>query len=306
MTALALAFSAGMVATFNPCGFAMLPAYLSSYMGLHEEDGSRRWAVRSALVVGAVVSIGFLVVFGAAGVVIAGVSRSLATEWIPRLALVVGVAVAVLGVALLAGYEPVFGFPRAKRAGGGRGHGKVLGFGVSYAVASLSCTLPVFLTVVAAQITRSSFAAGLLVFVAYAAGMATVLIGITVVLALGKQSLLSRLRRSVRHVNRVSGVVLVAAGGWIVWFWATALASGAGALGGAGSFRFVEDLSQRLLNFVADNTLVVAVMSAILLATAAVYALRGREPDHDHDPRPEGIEGDVETVGVTGGGSDSR
>ncbi|MSV49377.1 MAG: cytochrome c biogenesis protein CcdA, partial [Actinobacteria bacterium] len=26
---LALAFSAGMVATVNPCGFAMLPAYLA-------------------------------------------------------------------------------------------------------------------------------------------------------------------------------------------------------------------------------------------------------------------------------------
>ena len=30
---LALAFAAGLVATVNPCGFAMLPAYLSYFMG---------------------------------------------------------------------------------------------------------------------------------------------------------------------------------------------------------------------------------------------------------------------------------
>ena len=36
---LALAFSAGMIATVNPCGFAMLPAYLSYFLGL--EAGSQ-------------------------------------------------------------------------------------------------------------------------------------------------------------------------------------------------------------------------------------------------------------------------
>ena len=36
---LALAFSAGMVATVNPCGFALLPAYLSYFLGL--EDASQ-------------------------------------------------------------------------------------------------------------------------------------------------------------------------------------------------------------------------------------------------------------------------
>ena len=31
---LGLAFAAGLVATINPCGFAMLPAYLSFFLGL--------------------------------------------------------------------------------------------------------------------------------------------------------------------------------------------------------------------------------------------------------------------------------
>ncbi len=32
-------FSAGMTAFFNPCGFAMLPAYVSYYLGQEGEAG---------------------------------------------------------------------------------------------------------------------------------------------------------------------------------------------------------------------------------------------------------------------------
>ncbi|MGD9755164.1 MAG: cytochrome c biogenesis protein CcdA, partial [Acidimicrobiia bacterium] len=45
---LALAFAAGMLATVNPCGFAMLPAYLSYFVGL-EDDPSAAGADRTVL-----------------------------------------------------------------------------------------------------------------------------------------------------------------------------------------------------------------------------------------------------------------
>ncbi len=40
----ALALTAGMAATVNPCGFALLPAYLSAFIGLDDDDagGTRR------------------------------------------------------------------------------------------------------------------------------------------------------------------------------------------------------------------------------------------------------------------------
>ncbi len=65
-----LAFGAGMVAAVNPCGFAMLPAYLSLYLGTEEEGFSERSATNRllrALVVGSLVSSGFVVLFGASG-----------------------------------------------------------------------------------------------------------------------------------------------------------------------------------------------------------------------------------------------
>ena len=194
--ALTLAFSAGMVATLNPCGFAMLPAYLSYFMGLQDsEDQSTGSSLRSAFAVGATVSAGFILVFGIAGVVITAGFRSV-IDWIPWLALTIGVAVTILGIAMLRGYEMTLGLPKAKTAGRGRGYGSVFGFGVSYAIASLSCTLPVFLTVVATQLTQRSFVGGMVIFLAYGIGMSTVLLGITIVMALGKQSLVNKLRAS--------------------------------------------------------------------------------------------------------------
>lgn len=271
----ALAFAAGMVATVNPCGFAMLPAYLSYFMGLDgDAPRSRAAAVASAFHVGSIVSLGFLLVFGVAGLLITAGFRTI-IEWIPWLALLIGVGVIGLGVALLRGFDLNVGLFKAKRGRKGRDFRSVFMFGVSYAVASLSCTLPVFLTVVAGQVTQSNLISGLLTFVVYGMGMALVLLGLTVALALGKASIVSRFRSAMKHVNTVSGVILIVAGLYIVWFWGTSLISGATSLD-SGAFRFVENLSQSALNFVSDNTWIIAIALFVLVAGAGTMAWRGR------------------------------
>ena len=282
--ALALAFAAGMVATLNPCGFAMLPAYLSYFMGASGDDTSHAAALRTALRVGAIISLGFMVVFGVAGYAITLGFRSL-TAWIPWLALGVGVAVVALGIAMLRGFELALALPKAKRANRSRGARGVFGFGVSYAVASLSCTLPVFLSVVTTQLASRSIVEGSVIFLVYGAGMSAVLMGLTVVLALGKQSLVTRLRRSAQYINRISGSILVAAGVFIVWFWTTEIRSGATALGSSPAFQFVENASQTLLNLVADHTLIVAVGLGLVLAVATVVAWRAPPRPSSEDPQ---------------------
>ncbi len=275
---LALAFAAGLVATVNPCGFAMLPAYLSYFMGIDEENQSRPAALRGALVVGAIVSAGFLVVFGLAGILITAGFR-VVIDVIPWVAIVVGVAVIGLGIALVRGYELKVGLPKAGKAASGRGYRSVFLFGISYAVASLSCTLPVFLTVVATQVTRGSFVSGIATFVAYGAGMAVVLMAVTIAIAVGKQTLIARLRGSARYISRASGVILIAAGVYIVWFWTVSLRSGAQALGDNASFRFIENLSQTAQNAIASAPLLwglgfVAIVGVAVIVVAVTQRTR--------------------------------
>jgi len=279
---LALAFSAGLVATVNPCGFAMLPAYLSYFVGTGGDvPETRTGALRRALV-----STGFLLVFGLTGVLITAGFQAI-TDYIPWLALLVGGLLVILGIAMLFGFELTVRLPKAKKARGGRSLGSVFAFGVSYAVASLSCTLPVFLSVVALQAQRTDFISGVATFVVYGLGMSMLLLGLTVAIGFGQQRLVGFLRRSARYINRVAGAILVVAGAYIVWFWSTSLASGATALGENGAFRFVEDLSQRAFRIIGDHALAWGLgLGAVILAAVLTVWLRNDEdaaPDEDRE-----------------------
>ena len=293
---LALAFAAGLVATVNPCGFAMLPAYLSYFVGTGDENETRVVAMQRALYVGGVVSLGFLVVFGTTGILIsagtAGFQNAI-TSGIPWVAIVVGVAIVILGVAMLRGYELTVRLPKAKKARKGKGTGSVFAFGVSYALASLSCTLPVFLSVVALQVQRTDFISGVATFIAYGLGMSMLLVGVTIAIGLGQHSLVGWLRRSVRYINRVSGFVLILAGSYIVWFWGTTLTSGADALNSSGPFRFIENLSQTAFRVIGNNTLAWGLgLGAIIVGAVGFVFLRSQPPPDDGEAQNELVSAD--------------
>lgn len=263
-----LAFSAGLVATVNPCGFAMLPAYLSFFVGLGDDAPSTRGvALTQALRVGATVAVGFLAVFGAAWLLLAFGVR-VVIDVVPWTALVVGVGVAGLGGWLLAGRELPVRLPAPGRAGDGRSTGAVFVFGVGYAVASLSCTLPVFLTLVVGTATQQDVGSALALFGVYAVGMALPLLAVTVGLAMGRDSLARHVRRLAPYVSRLAGGLLLAAGTYIVAFWVTELAGvSAGPLDGV--IGGVERLSGELSTTLSEQPAVVGGVSAAVVAMAA-------------------------------------
>lgn len=294
---LGLAFTAGLVSTVNPCGFAMLPAYLSYFLGLDDERDPSRSGVEAgitrALVIGSVVSAGFLLVFGVTGALVTAGIRSF-IDYVPWVAIVIGVALAALGVAMLRGYHLSPSLPRLQQGGRSRRYSSVFTFGVSYVVASLSCTLPVFLAVVASTVIRTDFLSGLATFIAYGVGMALVLMVLTIALALAKEGLVTRMRRAIRHVNTVAGLLLVVAGAYIVYYWVFNLSTTPGTATGSGPARFVENLSGRASQWLNDWGAVVGVVLAAAIATAAGYLwVRRADADDDLDAvSGAGVDGD--------------
>jgi cytochrome c biogenesis protein CcdA len=275
---LVASFAAGLVATVNPCGFVMLPAYLSYFLGT-SADVTRAASVRRALSVSWWMAAGFLVVFGTAGLLLTlGVQAIV--EFIPWLAVVVGIGLVVLGIRVFRDYSLTLSL------GSGRvDRSSVFRFGVSYAIASLSCTLPIFLSLIAGTFARSTVVDGVSAFIAYAAGMALVIAAITVTMAFGQDRIVRLVRSSARYVNKVSGLVLVGAGLFIVWYWATVLSSGSIALSDSGVVRWVDRLSSSVTGFVRERPLVVA-GSLVLVAGAAIAALRGRPLAAAADSQP--------------------
>jgi cytochrome c-type biogenesis protein len=271
---LALALAGGLVATVNPCGFAMLPAYLSFFVSLDSDARpSGPEAVLRGLRVGLVVSAGFLVVFGVAGVLLS-TGAQLVIGALPWIAIVIGIGLALLGLWLLSGRELAMKIPGPKRGAEGRNPAALLGFGVAYALASLSCTLPVFLTVVAGTLTRSSVPGGIAMFAVYAAGMMLPLLGVSVALALGRHAAVRKVRAFSRYANRVAGGLLVAAGGYIVVFWAVSLSADQRTT--PGLVQGVELLSSRLTNTLGSRPVAVGATLLLLVGAAAVYARLAR------------------------------
>ena len=216
---LAFAFTAGIVATINPCGFAMLPAYLSYFLGIEANSGGTRGAsIARALTTGSTVSLGFLMVFGVAGVLISAGLTAI-REVIPWVAVAVGLALVILGTAVTAGKRIDLAIPKFERGTGSKDLRSLLLFGVSYAVASISCGLPTFIVVVSTSV--NGFSSGLLAFLTYALGMAITLLSLTVSLALARSSFLEKLRSLVRFVDRASGLLMVLAGVYLVMYWLT-------------------------------------------------------------------------------------
>ncbi|HCA51801.1 MAG TPA: hypothetical protein DEP24_01965 [Mycobacterium sp.] len=211
----ALAFVAGMVAAFNPCGFAMLPAYLT--LVIDPQSGGQLAAVGRALAATAAMAVGFLAVFGSFGLLTVSVASTV-QRYLPYVTLIIGVGLVVAGLWLLSGREL-----RAPNLAGGRWAptarlGSMFGYGVGYAIASLSCTIGPFLAVTGSSLRRGSPAQGVLVYVAYAAGIALVVGVLAVAVALASSSMVDRLRAVLPHINRISGLILVVVGLYVGYY----------------------------------------------------------------------------------------
>ncbi len=84
----------------NPCGFALLPAYLARRLGGGDESQRGSDAVARALVVGGVTTVGFLLVFGTLGTAISAGAHELRGA-LPWAGLVIGVGLVLAGAAVL-------------------------------------------------------------------------------------------------------------------------------------------------------------------------------------------------------------
>jgi cytochrome c-type biogenesis protein len=284
----ALYLTLGMVATVNPCGFAMLPAYLSFFLGLEGSEAAvPRASVAQAIRVACAVAAGFMVVFAVAGTIVDLTSLPV-YENVPWVSIVIGLALVGVGVAMLCGFEWSVALPRLDRGGRERTIRSMFLFGVSYAIASIGCTLPLFLGNVAGTIRRESFIDGLAVFLLYGLGMTLVLTALTVAIALARTSLVRFLRRAQPYVPRVAGALVTLAGAYVAWYGVLELRTnraGPGSVPASGITDRVAAWSSSITEWVDDvgsvriAIVVVAALAVVLLAVR--LARPGRGPGRD-------------------------
>jgi cytochrome c-type biogenesis protein len=215
----ALALVSGMVATVNPCGFALLPAYLSAFVGM-DGRSSRTSAVGRAIAVSAVLTAGFITVFGLLGVIF-GSALSEVQRRAPWLTIGIGVVLVCLGVWMLSGRELSVRIPKLQRGGSDGTLASMYLFGVSYAIASLSCAIAPFLGVTSSR--SANLPSRIVTFTLYGLGMGVIITVLTVAVAFARSGVVARFRSALPYMTRIAGGLMVVAGlyvayyGWYEW-----------------------------------------------------------------------------------------
>ena len=223
---LGFAFGAGLAAAFNPCGFAMLPAYMGLYLGVGDEDNPSFIAhIGKALLIGGSVTVGFILLFAAAGAVIGLGARSVVGSVLPWIGLGVGILLTIAGAWLLGGGKLYTALAQQMAEKfGNPGQANIRGyfiFGLAYGLASLSCTLPIFLAVVGSSFAAASIWTAFAQFILYAVGMGTVIITLTLGMALFKGAMVGGMRKVMPYMQSVGTWLMLIAGTYIVFYWLT-------------------------------------------------------------------------------------
>lgn len=267
-----LSFLKGLVASVNPCAFVLLPTYLAFFLGTGAASGTSRPAVmRRALVVSGSVSFGFMSVFVGIGLL-----SEYVTRWVEEQAgwftLVVAIGFVGLGIAMLTGRRLPISTPRMAVDRVGPSVGSMALYGVAYAVSSISCTLPLFVTTMVGNGRRDGFGSGVAHVVAYGAGMALVVMSLTVAIAAARTNLVDLVRRGSRHSERVAGALVLASGLYLVHYvWVVDVNEGSSPVSDA-----VQSVQQRVQLTLNDHWQIVAGVLGAVVAVAALDATRRR------------------------------
>ena len=198
----------------SPC----CPSTCRIFLGVDGDNKASRLAtIVRGLVVGLVMTAGFVAVFGICGVAFETfINQGTVFEYTGYLTIAIGVLMLPLGVFMALGKDFVLRLPKLNLGTGSRDLSSVFLFGVSYAVVSLSCTIGLFLSSVTTSFTTDGWLEGFGNFLAYALGMGALITFLTMSLALAKTDVAKGMRQVLPYVGRFSGLVLLVAGLYLI------------------------------------------------------------------------------------------
>ncbi len=262
----ALAVTAGMVAAVNPCGFSLLPAYLGLFVGSADVTTTIPKRLARAALSAVAVTAGFVTVFTLAGVILDRVSTSF-QQRLPFVTLIVGALVVLAGIAVLSGRKVALPVLVTRHRTSGRGVLSMVGFGITYAVSSLSCTVGPFLAIVAVGRRRSAIS-GLATYGAYAFGMGIIVAALAIGVVVAR-SPRNAFRRASRYAPKVGGIMMILSGGYSMWYARWELRVYSGHLSADGVVTGVDRRRAWVANYLAG----LGPMRVILITLVAVVGM---------------------------------
>lgn len=233
MVVLGIAFSAGVATFFSPCGIALVPAYAGYFLGLDDREEALQTpfsATVDGVKFGGAAALGALALFGTGGGLVYLVQQQLHVPSalmgtvVEYAALGVGVLIILFGALMLGSLTPSF-TPSVKLPTKEKSFVGMAGFGVVFGLGSMGCTLPLFVSVAVQAFTQGPLGA-LASFLAYGAGLGALMLGTGVAMSIAKEETHAHLRKVTKYVKPASGVIMIAAGGYVIYYYTVLVPGG--------------------------------------------------------------------------------
>lgn len=213
-------FVAGLVAFFAPCSFVILPGYISYYISKYLKNDRIKSLPKNALqgfVFGIIASAGFFTVFGAAGFGVIAIGQFV-KHFIPLVAIITGIILIIIGILMLFNKNILFfQAPKINFIKQNEKLGIYL-FGIVYAVGSLGCVFPIFLSIVLQGIAYKSFLDGVYTILAYILGMSIIMTVLTTLTFTTKYAVFKKLEKILPYIKRISTILLIIAGIYMIYY----------------------------------------------------------------------------------------
>ena len=228
-----VAVVAGVASFFNPCAFPLLPAFLAQYYTTKE--GKREKSAKHILFSGFAAALGvtaFNLLLGSIlGLLGAGFGKSLGlagdnpsvpVRWLRG---IVGVFLVYLGFSHFTGkgnpFTRLSRFFHQKPVPQQRQQEqiwfkKLFAYGFGYTLLGIGCGGPILAGLFVFALSQGGFLNALLALAVYSFVMAVLMIVVSIVVAFSKDSLLQTLRQSTVKIQRVSGVLLLLVGAFLI------------------------------------------------------------------------------------------
>lgn len=267
----AYSFILGVMAAVNPCGFVLLPTYLVYYLGteLNREDENKTTTLRRGLSVGIAVSSGFVGLFLVVGII----SRAFTTvisENAKYAALVIGIGLVAMGIAMLFGWKLPIAQPDVSMQRK-RTTWNMFLFGIVYAIASIGCTIGLLISVILGSINRHGFVSGVISIVLYGLGMGLLVTSLTVALAFARVGLVSTIKKSFKWFDKITAIFVVLTGLYLSWYWLGAITD----RGTDGVTSRVERWQTKVVQFLQDaGVYPLLIVFCVVIATAGLVIRR--------------------------------
>lgn len=217
MDFIGFSFLQGVLAFLAPCAVALLPGYILAFISRNPGAQTKlKTRLGRGLKLAFLSILGILVIYSIAGglIIIAG---QLLKDYMKWITIGMGGIFIILGILMLIGKNVSLSL-NFQNANTKTEATEAFLFGVAYAIGALGCLFPLFLIVATQAMAAPSIWEGSSYILAYFVGMSGMMI-LTILLAVfAKEFLMKNLRKILPYMEPVTGVLLILAGIYIIYY----------------------------------------------------------------------------------------